>query len=49
MIENTQVSDVKKETAPLNPNESAGFAISTYLKITDPNTGQVLVQKRGDN
>jgi hypothetical protein len=30
-------------------NEFAGFNISTHIKISDPNTGQVLVQKRGDS
>jgi hypothetical protein len=31
------------------PNENGGFYFSSHLKITDPNTKQVLVQKRGDN
>jgi hypothetical protein len=30
------------------PNENSGVNITTHLKISDPNTGQVLVQKRGD-
>jgi hypothetical protein len=31
------------------PNEHGGFYFSSHLKIFDPNTKQVLVQKRGDN
>lgn len=31
------------------PNEHGGFYFSSHLKITDPNTKEVLVQKRGDN
>lgn len=31
------------------PNEYGGIYVSTHLKIFDPNTQQVLVQKRGDN
>jgi len=37
-------------TAPeKKPNENGGFYFSSHLKISDPNTKQVLVQKRGDN
>lgn len=38
----TQESNVK-------PNESGGFYFSSHLKISDPNTKEVLVQTRGDN
>lgn len=31
------------------PNDYAGFYFSSVVKITDPNTKEVLVQKRGDN
>ena len=31
------------------PNEHGGFYFSSFLKITDPNTKEVLVQTRGDN
>jgi hypothetical protein len=31
------------------PNEQAGFYFSSGIKITDPNTKEVLVQMRGDN
>lgn len=30
------------------PNELNGVEISTHIKISDPNTGKVLLQKRGD-
>jgi hypothetical protein len=30
------------------PNETGGFYFSSFLKITDPNTKEVLVQTRGD-
>jgi hypothetical protein len=30
------------------PNEQAGFHFSSALKITDPDTGEVLVQMRVD-
>lgn len=31
------------------PNEHGGFYFSSHIKISDPNTKQVFVQKRGDN
>ena len=31
------------------PDEHGGFYFSSHIKITDPNTKEVLVQKRGDN
>lgn len=33
----------------ITPDENSGFIFSSFLKITDPNTQEVLVQKRGDN
>lgn len=33
---------------PSKPNEMSGIEVTTHLKIFDPNTGNVLVQKRGD-
>ncbi len=35
-------------STPSRLQDFAGYNISTHIKITDPNTGQVLVQKRGD-
>jgi hypothetical protein len=40
-LDNTQ--DGKK------PNEKFGLMFSSHFKIYDPNTKEVLVQKRGDN
>jgi hypothetical protein len=31
------------------PNEQVGFYFSSSIKITDPNTKEVLVHMRGDN
>jgi hypothetical protein len=44
-----QNTDIKsqKPVGP-KPNELGGVQISTHLKISDPNTGKVLLQKRGD-
>ena len=33
----------------VKPNESSGVYFSSSLKITDPNTNEVLVQVRGDS
>jgi hypothetical protein len=32
-----------------NPDEQAGFTFSSAIKIFDPETKEVLVQKRGDD
>lgn len=42
---NPQQSSVPEK----KPNENAGFQFSSHIKIFDPNTKEVLVQKRGDN
>jgi hypothetical protein len=39
----------KNTVPPKKPNENIGLTFSTHLKIFDPNTKKVLVQKRGDN
>jgi len=31
------------------PDEQTGFALSSVIKIFDPNTSEILVQKRGDD
>jgi len=41
-------NEVKQPAQERKPNEQAGFHFSSSLKITDPNTGQVLVQMRAD-
>lgn len=38
----------KDKTPEKKPNELGGVYLSSHLKIFDPNTKQVLVQKRGD-
>jgi hypothetical protein len=37
-----------KQRAERKPNEQTGIAVSTHVKIHDPNTKQVFVQRRGD-
>lgn len=39
----------EKEPKPSKPNELGYLYISTHLKIHDPNTKEVFVQKRGDS
>jgi hypothetical protein len=43
----TTVRGQEKSTGR-KPNENAGFYFSSSVKIFDPNTQQILVQKRGD-
>jgi hypothetical protein len=31
------------------PNDVGGFYFSSHLKISDPNSKEILVQKRGDS
>ena len=38
----------KDKVPEKKPNELGGVYLSSHLKIFDPNTKQVLVQKRGD-
>lgn len=39
-----------EETVPeKKPNEMGGFYFSSSVKIFDPETNQILLQKRGDN
>ena len=42
------IIDEKKEKSA-KPNESRGIYFSSSIKITDPNTNEVLVQVRGDS
>jgi hypothetical protein len=37
-----------KESVEKKPNENVGFYFSSGIKISDPETGKVLVQKRCD-
>ncbi len=43
-----QKSNTEKKDQEKKPNEKLGFQISTHVKIHDPNTKEVLMQKRGD-
>ena len=51
MNENMEEKSAKNDEklTEKKPNETGGFYFSSFLKITDPNTKQVLVQTRGDN
>ena len=48
MKENTP-NNQEKVVEEKKPNENLGFYLSSHIKIFDPNTKEVLVQKRGDN
>jgi hypothetical protein len=39
----------KENSQEKKPNENAGLIFSSSIKIFDPNTKEILVQKRGDN
>ena len=43
-------NSTKEETSEstVKPNETGGFYFSSHVKISDPNTKEVLVQTRGD-
>ena len=48
-VKNAQVAPVSKSTGdPKKPNEQYGFYFSSSLKITDPQSGKVLIQMRCD-
>jgi hypothetical protein len=49
-MDNTKENSQKQPEIQVNkkPNENAGFYFSGSVKITDPVTGQVLVQMRAD-
>lgn len=49
MNKDTEPQKIANTAPEKKPNESGGFYFSSFLKITDPNTNEVLVQKRGDN
>ena len=47
-----EIKEENKQNQPEKPgpkpNEQVGFYFSSGIKITDPNTKEVLVQMRGD-
>lgn len=38
----------EQKPAVRTPDEQSGFYFSSFLKITDPETNEVLVEQRGD-
>lgn len=48
MIETTGSTEVQEKPSP-NPDEQGGFMFSSVIKITDPNSKEVLVHQRGDD
>lgn len=42
-------TDKKDQTLDTKPNEVVGFYFSSSVKIFDPNSKEILVQKRGDD
>ena len=40
-------SEIPEKPGP-KPNETGGFYFSSFLKISDPNSKEILVQTRGD-
>ena len=49
MNEPDENKQIQHEPTGQKPNEQVGFYFSSGIKITDPNTKEVLVQMRGDN
>lgn len=49
MNNKSKVEGNPKQTSARKPNEVGGVHFSSSIKIFDPNTQEVLVQKRGDN
>jgi hypothetical protein len=50
MNEKVEENNQKQLEKPgVKPNEHGGFYFSSSVKITDPDTKEVLVQMRGDN
>lgn len=47
MIDKSENIEQEKEQKPVD--EMGGFYFSSLLKITDPNTDEILVEIRGDN
>lgn len=45
---NTKEEQTEKPKVVKKPDESAGFYFSSFLKITDLETKEILVQTRGD-
>ena len=48
MINKDMNTDEPKAKPEVKPDEHGGFYFSSFLKITDPETNEILVQTRGD-
>lgn len=47
---NTNIStSTTKKVSERKPNEIGGFSFSSGIKIFDPNTKEIILQKRGDS
>lgn len=48
---NNKSEDLQQEEQKQDriPDEQSGFYFSSFIKVYDPNTKEVLVQTRGDN
>jgi hypothetical protein len=42
-------TDTNKKVSERKPNEVGGFHFSSGIKIFDPVTKEIILQKRGDN
>ena len=49
MNTNTESQNKSPEQPEKKPNETGGFYFSSSIKIFDPETKEILVQKRGDD
>lgn len=54
IVTDPEAKDKMAKTPPKNvaiskPNETGGIYVMTHLQISDPNTKQILVKKRGDD
>lgn len=48
MTNTTPQTSPKQSSPSTRPNEIGGFYFSSGIKIVDPNTNEVFLQKRGD-
>lgn len=45
----SEPDEKKPEVEPKKPNENNGVYMSSHIKIYDPNTNEIFVQKRADD
>lgn len=45
----SKISDTKEQLKDKKPDEKSGVYFSSHVKIYDPNTKEVFVQKRADD